>query len=335
LIFPFYCWLSTPAYFCAPKSKFLRYIMISRRNLRIKVMQALYALRSETEQPNTKPSDPIKLLSRSLDQTLSLFSWMIFVLTQVARYAETDAHNRAGKYRPSEEDLNVPTKIAGSETLWKMLESPLYRAAIQQYAFKPENDIELIRKVYQKLYESTPYQIYNAEGEKNRRSEAEVLEFVFTDLMLASEDFTEVAENTYPNWDDDADMLRMLIQQFIQKPGTFKLEEMINKEKRDFAMQLLKTTIERREQLQEMVKPKLRNWEAERIALLDMILLEMGICEFLYFDTIPPKVTINEYIDLAKAYSTPQSGQFVNGILDNVRKDLETSGKLHKSEFRK
>lgn len=309
--------------------------MISRRNLRIKVMQALYALRAETEQPNAKPSEPVKLLSKSLDQTLSLFSWMIYVLTQVARYAETDAHNRAGKHRPSEEDLNVPTKIAGSEVLWKMLESPLYKQMMAQYAFKPEDNIDLVRKTYLKLYDSTTYKVYNANEVKDKNADKEVLDFIFTDLMLADEDFTDEAEILYNNWDDDADMLRMLLLQFIQKPGTFKLEEMVTKDKREFAMQLLKTTIERKDQLQDIVKPKLRNWEADRIALLDMIILEMGICEFLYFDTIPPKVTINEYIDLAKAYSTPQSGQFVNGILDNVRKDLETEGRLHKSDFRK
>lgn len=308
--------------------------MISRRNLRIKVMQALYALRSETEQPNAKPSDPVKLLSRSLDQTLSLFSWMIFVLTQVARYAETDAHNRAGKHRPSEDDLNVPIKIAGNEMLWKMLESPLYKQTVQQYGFKPEDTIELVRNIYLKLYESTPYQVYNANAIKDKNADKEILDFIFTDLMLADENFTDEAEILYNNWDDDADMLRMLILQFIQKPGTFKLEEMITKDKREFAHQLLKTTIDRSEQVQDIIKPKLRNWEADRIALLDMILLEMGICEFLYFDTIPQKVTINEYIDLAKAYSTPQSGQFVNGILDNVRKDLETEGRMHKSDYR-
>ena len=84
-----------------------------------------------------------------------------------------------------------------------------------------------------------------------------------------------------------------------------------------------------------MIKPKLKNWDADRIALLDMILMQMGVCEFLYFETIPTKVTINEYIDLAKEYSTPQSGQFVNGILDNIHKELQAQDKLHKVSFKK
>ena len=87
--------------------------------------------------------------------------------------------------------------------------------------------------------------------------------------------------------------------------------------------------------LQSLIKPKLKNWDSERIALLDMILMKMGVAEFLYFETIPPKVTINEYIDLAKDYSTSQSGQFVNGILDNIHKELVQEGKMKKVEYRK
>jgi N utilization substance protein B len=98
---------------------------------------------------------------------------------------------------------------------------------------------------------------------------------------------------------------------------------------------LLETVVERQDQLDALVKPKLRNWDPERLAQLDTILLQMGVCEFLYFETIPIKVTINEYIDLAKEYSTQQSGQFINGILDNIRKELESEGQIHKVDFNK
>jgi N utilization substance protein B len=93
--------------------------------------------------------------------------------------------------------------------------------------------------------------------------------------------------------------------------------------------------MEKDEYLQSLIIPKLKNWDPERIALLDMILMKMGVSEFLYFETIPPKVTINEYIDLAKDYSTQQSGQFVNGILDNIHKDLVQQGKMQKVEYKK
>jgi N utilization substance protein B len=106
-------------------------------------------------------------------------------------------------------------------------------------------------------------------------------------------------------------------------------------DKAQFAKSLLQTVQEKAEHLQEIIIPKLKNWDPERIALLDMILMKMGVAEFLYFETIPPKVTINEYIDLAKEYSTQQSGQFVNGILDNIHKELVQQGKMQKTDYKK
>lgn len=297
-------------------------------------MQALYAIRAE-EGKALITGDAKRLLSKHFDQTLSLFTWLVYVMVETARYAETDAHSKASKHRPTTDDLNVPTKIAGNELLWKMVESPFYKEAIAEFKPRLDDNDDWIKKLYNQLLDSTPYAVYNAEQGRDKKSEREILEFIFTDLMLANESFTESAEYQYNNWDDDADMLRLLVMQFLQKPNSFRIDDMISREKRDFAQLLLQTTEERREQLDELIKPKLRNWDAERIALLDMILMEMGTAEFLYFETIPPKVTINEYIDLAKAYSTPQSGQFVNGILDNIRKDLETNNQLNKVAYKK
>lgn len=315
--------------------KLFQICMISRRNIRVKVMQTIYALRNE-EGKTLRLGDAGRLLNKHFDQTIALFTWQLYMMVEVARFAETDAQHRASKHRPTAEDLAVATKIAENELLWKIVESTFYKEASAQ--FKPEltESRDWIKSVYNKLVESEPYQLYNAVAERDKKSEREIMEFIYTDLMLANEEFTEFADGLFNNWEDDSEMLRLLLMGFFQKPNSFKLDEMISQEKRDFAKLLLQTTEERKEQLQEFITPKLRNWDADRIATLDMIIMEMGTCEFLYFDTIPPKVTINEYIDLAKEYSTKQSGQFVNGILDNIRKELETDGKLLKKvDFKK
>jgi N utilization substance protein B len=121
---------------------------------------------------------------------------------------------------------------------------------------------------------------------------------------------------------------------YLAKPGNHSFQDILSKEKWDFARTLLQTVIDKKEQSLELIKPKLKNWDADRIAALDLILLQMGVCEFLYFETIPTKVTINEYIDLAKAYSTTQSGQFVNGLLDNIHKELTAANKIEKRNFK-
>ena len=161
-----------------------------------------------------------------------------------------------------------------------------------------------------------------------------MLEFIFTNLMLPNEDFINHMEEHFIHWDDDAEMMDQLVLNFLNKPGPVNFNEILSKDKWEFARNLLQTVLDKKELCLELIKPKLNNWDADRIASLDLIILEMGVCEFLFFETIPTKVTINEYIDLAKGYSTTQSGQFVNGLLDNIHKELSAENKITKKSFK-
>src|SRR5438046_3223241 len=127
-------------------------------------------------------------------------------------------------------------------------------------------------------------------------------------------------------------MIIILMSNVMQKTSVLNLQQMPDAEKQSFAKELLQTVINKRDHVSGLIKARLKNWDPERIAVLDMILMKMGVCEFLYFPTIPPKVTINEYIDLAKDYSTAQSGHFVNGILDGIHKDLLAQNKIFKTK---
>jgi N utilization substance protein B len=307
--------------------------MISRRNIRVKVMQTLYTL-STVEAENNVP-DPVKSLQKQIDASRQLFVYLLYCLTEVARYAEKDAHRRASKNLPSEYDLNVNTKISGNEFLWKILESNSFQKTVEND--KPnliEDTSNQIKKLYDELNETPEYQIYIKAQEREKKAEKDIITFIFTDLMLPSERFTSHIEEHFTNWDDDAEMMQQLMLNYLQKPGSYNLQDMLTPEKWQFAKKLLTTTREKREYALSLIKPKLKNWDAERIAMLDMILMEMGVCELLYFETIPTKVTINEYIDLAKAYSTPQSGHFVNGILDSIHKELLSQDKIQKVNFK-
>lgn len=307
--------------------------MISRRNIRVKVMQTLYTL-AISETPST-PGDARKLLQQHFDQTRSLLIYLTWFLTEVTRYAETDAHQRASKHLPSAEDLNVNTKLAGNELLWKMLEDPGLK---EQFGHeKPElyTDRELIRKTYLQLIDTPAYKAYIAKAARDKQEEKKMLEFILNDLLLANELFISHIEEHFSNWDDDGEMVVQLLSGYLQKPGSLNFNQMLSPDKAAFAKDLLQTVLEKKEHLEGLIIPKLKNWDPERIAHLDMIMMKMGVAEFLYFETIPPKVTINEYIDLAKEYSTQQSGQFVNGILDNIHKELVQDGKMQKVDYKK
>jgi len=313
--------------------------MISRRNIRVKVMQTLYTISALDKE--AKPGEPQKTLQAHLDQTRSLLIYLTWFLTEVARYAETEAHKRAGKHLPSAEDLNVNTKLAGNELLWKMLEDPELKEQFNK--LKPEvilrqsqtGGAELVKQVYHDLVEKAEYKTYIATASRDKQEERKILELILNDMLLANELFLSHVEDNFPNWNDDGEMVVQLLVGYLQKPGTYHFNSFISADKKEFAQQLLQTVIEKNQFLQDLIIPRLKNWDPERIAQLDMILMKMGVAEFLYFETIPPKVTINEYIDLAKDYSTLQSGQFVNGILDNIHKDLVQQGKMQKVDYKK
>ncbi|MDO9375202.1 MAG: transcription antitermination factor NusB [Bacteroidota bacterium] len=306
--------------------------MISRRNIRVKVMQCLYTL--ERTNNEVKPGEAMKLLKTQVDQSRQLFVYLVFFISEVARYAEKDALKKASKHLPTASDLNINTKIVGNELLWKILEDPAYKTAVAETKPAHFANEELLKKTYQALIASEEYSDYINLQSRDKKGEKDILEFIFTNLMLPNDLFISHVEEHFINWDDDAEMMNILIQNFLQKPASTNFNEILSKEKWDFAKTLLQTTLDKKEVSLELLKPKLKNWDAERIAALDLIIIQMGISEFLFFETIPTKVTINEYIDLAKDYSTPQSGQFINGILDNIHKELSAEGKINKRSFK-
>ena len=255
--------------------------MISRRNIRVKVMQTLYTL--ATLENETKAGEPKKILQSHFDQSRSVLVYLTWFLTEVTRYAETDAHQRASKHLPTAADLKVNTKIAGNEVLWKMLEDPALKE--QFNSEKPERyaDKELIRKIYHNLVETPEYKTYIAQPSREKAEEKKIIEFILNDLLLSNEIFISHIEENFSNWDDDGEMIVQLIAGYIQKPGSYNFKQIVSADKEEFARDLLKTVLEKNEHLQSLIIPKLKNWDPERIALLDMILMKMGVSEFLYF----------------------------------------------------
>jgi N utilization substance protein B len=306
--------------------------MLSRRNIRVKVMQTLYSIESMNKE--TRPGEPLQILKRNLENSQQLFTFLVYYILEVARYSEKDALQKSQKYLPTEKDLKVNTKISGNELIWTISENNSFKNSVEKFKIKYLINDELIRKCYFALINSAEYKEYISLQSRDKKSEKNILEFIFSELMIPDEYFLSDVEEKFIHWDDDAETMILLMNNFLHKPSSFNFEEMVGEEKMKFAVDLLGAVIDKDNFCLELIKPKLKNWDSERIALLDMILLKMGVCELLYFETIPTKVTINEYIDLAKEYSTEQSGHFVNGILDNIHKELLAQNKIHKTNYK-
>lgn len=298
--------------------------MMNRRNIRIKVMQVLYMLETQ------KQGNSTALLQKEFDKTRNLFVFLVHLLHQVALYAEVESQQRSAKNLPNEADLTFNIKIAGNSIVWQTIESEGFKKVFD--VVKPQQwiDKDVVKNLFRQLTESAVYNTYILEENRDKSKEKEILKFIFGTIILGSENAVDYIDEHFSNWEDEGDLMIGFMLNYIQKPSSIDFFDLVGEEKLKFANDLLQTAIDKKTITEEIIKPKLKNWDPERIAMIDMILLRLGVCELLYFDTIPTKVTINEYIDLAKEYSTEQSGHFVNGILDNIHKELVGNGKIQK-----
>ncbi len=307
--------------------------MISRRNIRVKVMQTLYTL--TTMEPGELEKNKklgSSILNEKLSRSLDLFTISILYTFRVAQYAEINAMQRASKYLPTAEDLNVSTKIAGNEFMWQVLANQTFAEKIKEAKIEHFVDDEWIKKVYQLLVKTPEYKEYAAKQERSGKEERAIIQFIWEKMILENEQLQEYFSEELPGWEDDREMTLMLMENFFKSNTKINFLNLISSEKSEYAHNLLHTVLEKGSYCMELIQPKLINWDADRVALIDLLLLRMGVCELLYFPTIPTKVTINEYIEIAKQYSMPQSGQFVNGVLDNILKDLTKENLIHKQE---
>ncbi len=287
-------------------------------------MQVLYMVETETQ------GTPAGLLQKEFDKTRNLFVFLVHLLHQVALYAEVEAGQRASKNLPNASDLTVNTKLAGNSIVWQTMESDNFKKAID--IVKPQQWIQddIVKSIFRQLSETPKYLSYINEQSRDKAKDKEILKFIFGNLIIESDNILEYIAEHFTNWEDEGDVMIGFIMNYLQKPNGVDFLDLVGDEKNKFATDLLKTAIDKKTITEDIIKPKLNNWDPERIAMIDMILLRLGVCELLYFDTIPTKVTINEYIDLGKEYSTEQSGHFVNGILDNIHKEMVASGKIQK-----
>src|SRR5690554_973989 len=312
--------------------------MITRRHLRIKVMQTLYGVDSL----NSKKQDPLNLsigelyqraqrsLNSQLEQTTALFSYFALIACQVALYAEKDAKNRSGKYIRTQEDLNVDTKIVGNEVVVAIMENTHFKQQVQSGALESKVDEDWVKVLYRALVQTEEYKEYVSVKERIPSQERYIFKFLWTQIMLNNESFNDFLTEDWNNWDDDYELNLILLEHLLKKPTSFNFVKLSSKDKIDFAFELMEVTISKDEVLRELLQPRLKNWDPERVATIDFILLKMGLAEFLYFESIPTKVSINEYIEIGKSYSTLQSGQFINGVLDSALKELTIENKINK-----
>jgi transcription antitermination protein NusB len=310
--------------------------MLSRRNLRIKVMQVLYAHLVGSETDSSKLE---KILVSRINKAEDLYFVFLLYLVEICNYSVVDASKKASKFIQTENDKNASTDLSNNAVLllfkdeYHFLE-PLDRRGLHGYV-----DPKLVRNLFKILYNSQKYQNYISIKEKTFDDDVAILRYIVKKVIGASEEMEEMLEQHFINIVDDHFTTLQSIQKKLKdfKEETkenflndFLLKD-LNSEDVDFSKELLKKYIQNQDEFEAIVQPRLKNWELDRVAVIDIILIKMAICEMKYFPSIPLKVTLNEYIDISKEYSTPKSKDFINGILDKVMKDLKDRGEIKKT----
>ncbi len=306
--------------------------------MRIKVLQALYAY---IESGETNVNNGIKNLLESIDKLYELFIWQLSFLVETKRFAENKITENKHKYIPTYEDLHPNMKYVNNRLLNVIEDNIDFKKHEAALKINWADDHQDVVKNYYNMMKDTPeYKKYMADKTdtfaNDRKFIVEMVTKYFADLDVL-QDFYE-DKSIY--FCDDYHLVSSMLIDFFTKmknfdvnsklPEIYKTENVEANADEKFIQELFRETLKHNEEFGKLIADNTNNWEKERICLMDMIILKMALTEFVCFPYIPVKVSMNEYIEISKYFSTPKSKIFVNGILDKLAKKLTESGAIEK-----
>ena len=310
--------------------------MLTRRHLRIKVMQCIYALIQSKEDSLQKQQ---KFLKVSIENTFVLYLLLVSLLKEIHDRAKKLQAHESEKYITSDPSpFPDPSRFVNNAVLKHIsVNSRLFEA----WKKRKMNDWDLhgdyVKIIYKDLVSSDLYQDYMIRSETSFAMDRDFIIEAFKAVIAPNEKIYDYFEDTKLTWVDDYPVVNTFMVKHLRKmkpqaPDQFLMPSLLkDEEDRAFANDLLTKTLLKDKALEDEILGKTPNWDKDRIAEIDAILLKMAICELLHFPSIPERVTINEYLEIAKEYSTPKSSIFINGILDKLVREYRESGKLKKA----
>lgn len=314
--------------------------MLNRRHLRIKVLQALYA---HFQSEGGEVASQEKSLVSSIEGIYDLYIYLLSSLIEIRDFAKNRMEDARQKFLPTEEELNPNTRFVDNRFLAQMSNNRSLQKNIQRLKINWADHQEIFRKIFVTFKDSPVYLSYMDKVNSTYANDKEIVIQLFGEFMLGSETFLSLFEEKSIHWADDIDTATTLVVKTIKKWDA-KMDDfqplpplMISPDEegddliRDFVLKLFRKTILNAASYDKLIAERAQNWDIERIALLDVIILKMALTELMDFPSIPVKVTLNEYIEISKDYSTPKSRQFVNGMLDKLVTDLRSSNEIKKT----
>lgn len=308
--------------------------MLNRRHIRIKVMQALYAFKGN-ESEDLKVSG--SFLNHSLNNMYDLYLSVLSLMIEVHKKAEDRQNKTQKKFLATKADKNPNLKFIKNEVLVMLSSNDTLKAELEHRKLDPWYlDFEYVDLTYKAITASDLYKEYMATSTSTFKEDKEFVISIFEDIIAPNDKLYDYFEDKKLTWLDDIPVVNTSVLKLLKKlkPSTpekhFLPKLFKDEDDRDFGIELLKKTILNQSSFSEEIASKTKNWDSERITQIDTVLMQMAICEFQKFPSIPVKVTINEYLEIAKEYSTPKSSNFINGILDKIVKEYKAENKHNK-----
>jgi len=304
--------------------------MLNRRHLRIRVLQALYAWQQTPERDLAKAE---KAFLKSLQEVEELYTFLLLYFVELRDYAANFIEESKSKKLPTQEDLNPNTKFIDNLFLKGLKDDTALLSLAGSYKLSYAGEEEMVKKIFFNLKETQEYQEYMAAEDQCFESDKRFISKIFGKFLVEEEHFQHLLEEKNIHWYDDLPFISSMVIKTIKDSEEGKIQLMSlfkDMEDKQFCIDLFCKTTIHADRFTELISSKTSNWEIERVAQMDLLLMQMALTEILEMPTVPVKVAMNEYIDMAKYYSTPKSKNFVNGILDSLLIEFKKEGTIKK-----
>lgn len=310
--------------------------MLNRRLLRVKVLQALYAY---TQSSGSDVNKAERELFLSIERVYELYLYLLLLPGELVRYASLKLEDSKNKMFPTEEDLKTTNHFIGNRLIAMLEDQPALELAAEKRKISWSADRELIGRIFRKMRESSAYKDYLITGQSSFEDDKKFLLFLMKNIIFKFDLIEQAFQERSIYWNfDEFDYACMMVRNTVKKleegdAASFTLTPIYKDEEDDklFVKKLFRETIASNKESEKLIAEKTKNWEVERIAVLDIIMMKMAITELIHFKSIPVKVTLNEYIEISKFFSSPKSKTFINGVLDKIIPDLKEQKKIVKT----
>jgi N utilization substance protein B len=308
--------------------------MISRRQLRIKALQTLYAYYQTGREEMARSEKEMHL---NIEKAYELYHYLLLLVIDVVQYAESRIEIARNKRIPTEEDLNPNTRFIENRLVEQLRNNERLLRYVDQKKLNWADYPELVKEIYNKLVESEEYADYMSGEEPAYAEDKKIISVLYAQVIFPSELLASILEEQSIYWNDDLEFITGMViktfKKFREEDGAEKelMPLYKNEEDTDYVIRLFRQAILHRDEYVDYIKQNTRNWDLDRIAFMDILIMQMAIAELVAFPSIPTKVTLNEYLEISKFYSTSKSNVFINGVLDKVVVQLKEEKKIRKT----